>query len=138
MQYAYPASDVNSDIYGDVVGGLEKPGKCCLQDMEGNNYSYIKHLVANTVNAPIIFPKNTDLNIDCGMTTSQTGDLGSFCGAKLPIQDYDMVCVQSSSEPVPPEYTLMKSSEVYAMIITGFGGENIQQMKINPIIPIKP
>lgn len=83
---------IDSDIYGDIIGGVKKPNKCCLQDRTGNNYTYIKHTVANIVNAPIVYSKKGDPNQDCGMTSGQTVGSGAFCGAKLPVQDYDIEC----------------------------------------------
>jgi hypothetical protein len=90
---AYSSVDVSTDMYGDVIGGLEKPNKCCLRDARGTNYTYVKKLIANVVNAPIVYPKSGDPNTDCGISSS-TGILtgGQFCGVKLPVQDYDIKC----------------------------------------------
>jgi hypothetical protein len=94
LDQAFESPKINSDVYGDVIGGLEKPNKCCLQDELGTKYSFIKNLVANAVNSPIIYPKTGNPLQDCGVTSGQTlTKAGKFCGIKLPIREYDIECV---------------------------------------------
>jgi hypothetical protein len=115
---AYSSNDVNSDLYGDMIGGLKKPDKCCLRDSSGYNYTYVKHLVASAVNAPIIFPKNADPNADCGMASSSAiSTSGQFCGVKLPVQDYDIECVFdkksiSDISATLPEYKIISTDSL--------------------------
>jgi len=126
-QLAYSSVDVKSDIYGDVLGGLERPDKCCFRDSAGSNYTYVKKLVANAVNAPIVFPKNADPNADCGMaSSSDISTSGQFCGVKLPVQDYDIECVFVEIPIVQVTATLPDYKVVTANTI------------INPVIPFSP
>jgi len=107
------SQDVNSDIYGEIVGGLED-NKCCLQTSAGTNYTFFKKTLANIINAPIVFPKSGDESADCSMTSSQTlSSAGEFCGAKLPVQDYDMEC---TFEYVPPG--MMSAAKIKYNVLT--------------------
>jgi len=107
VPFSVQSEYVNSDMYGGVIGGLKKPNKCCLQGYLGNDYTFTKHLVANTVQTPIVYPADGNENTDCGMSGSLAlATSRSFCGAQVPIQDYDIECefVESPSM-IPARYT---------------------------------
>lgn len=92
-------SDVSSDMYLDVVGGISKPQKCCLQDASGFNYSYTKTAYASQQNLPIAFPRSGDPNTDCGFGASvqDINALTSFCGVRqTQVKDYDINCTIGS------------------------------------------
>ncbi|MFH1684848.1 MAG: hypothetical protein ABH983_00940, partial [Candidatus Micrarchaeota archaeon] len=82
------------DLYMDVIGSLEKPIKCCLEDSSGRRYSYFKQSSSSAINKPVVFPRSGDPNVDCGMGDSAAiGELTSFCNLnELPLKDYDLEC----------------------------------------------
>ncbi|NYZ74153.1 hypothetical protein H0O00_03345 [Candidatus Micrarchaeota archaeon] len=89
-------SVLNSDTYMDVIGGIPKPYKCCLQAGEGDlsvKYTYFKDVHQMPVSTPIAFP--TDPNVDCGMGTDigTLGEISEFCGVtQTPLRNYDITC----------------------------------------------
>lgn len=91
-QQNFSSFEVDSDIYGDVVAGLERPNKCCLQ-MDEQRYSYAKKAMPNPVNRPVVFSESGNQLQDCGMVGSLSGlsDLG-FCGQDLALQNYNVNC----------------------------------------------
>ncbi|MFH1520062.1 MAG: hypothetical protein ABID61_00280 [Candidatus Micrarchaeota archaeon] len=94
-------SELDSDLYLDVIGGIEKPNKCCLAvDVVGLNgpetykYTYTKESSISPVNKPIVYSKAGYTEVDCGFgSTSGFGDTTSFCGQSvIPIRNYDINC----------------------------------------------
>jgi predicted RNA-binding Zn-ribbon protein involved in translation (DUF1610 family) len=89
-----PMSDVSSDIYMDVIAGIPKPDKCCLQDNE-YNYTFTKQSFASPVSRPIAFSETGDPNADCGFgqDTGVIRELSTFCGMEtLSVSEYDINC----------------------------------------------
>jgi len=91
-----PMSEVSSDIYMDIVAGIPKPYKCCLQDsLTGDKYTFVKQSFANPLNKPIAFSATGDPNTDCGFggDTGSVSDLSTFCGIEtVSVTDYDINC----------------------------------------------
>jgi hypothetical protein len=98
QNFSGPMSEITSDIYLDVVAGLPKPIKCCLESGSGNEsvrYSFTKKSFATPLNKPIVFPKSGDDNVDCGFgaDTNTISTLSNFCNVQtVPIKDYDINC----------------------------------------------
>ena len=90
--------DLDSDIWMDVIGGLSKPDRCCLEkqlnETESLKYSYYSTSLEGAINKPIVFPKSGDPNLDCGMgDMSDLSQLSSFCNINnIPIKEYDIEC----------------------------------------------
>ncbi len=85
-----------SDAYEDVMAGMSKPGKCCLTDSTGANYTYFKQMYYTSVTAPAVFSRTGNANQDCGIGTGNSlTQLGGFCGISLPVKNYDINCVPS-------------------------------------------
>ncbi|MBN1170410.1 hypothetical protein JXA56_05265 [Candidatus Micrarchaeota archaeon] len=87
-------SQIDSDIWMDVIGGMEAPYRCCLEDSLGIKYSYYKESLQGAINKPVVFPKLGDPNVDCGMgDSSDLSKLSNFCNINnVPITDYDIEC----------------------------------------------
>jgi len=89
-------SDIQTDMYMDVIAGIPKPYKCCLRDeASGLNYTYMKSAYGSPQNKPLVFPKSGDPNTDCGVGTSISDmtALTGFCGVRqTQIKDYDINC----------------------------------------------
>lgn len=86
-------SDLQSDLYLDVIGGFDRPDRCCIEN-SGTNYSYYKTSFGTSINKPIVFPKSGDPNTDCGVgDPGKIGELTSFCGVQnVPLKEYDITC----------------------------------------------
>jgi hypothetical protein len=97
---------VTSDIYQDYIGGLEPPEKCCLQSI-GGNYTYVKKLITDVVNSPIIYPNDGDPEGDCGVgATEPIQSTAEFCGVQVPIKNYDITCsLIEPGETIPYYYS---------------------------------
>lgn len=98
--FSGPMSEVQSEIYMDVIAGLGRPDKCCLEisgtnESETLRYSFVKDTMASPINKPVVFPRTGDQNVDCGFG-ADAGDLGGvseFCQIEsVPIKDYDINC----------------------------------------------
>ena len=117
--YKIDPGAVDSDIFGDVIGGLKKPEKCCINDSYGNNYTYTKKLLSNVVSTPIIYPKGGNKSLDCGFSSSGMFSIsGAFCGIKLPISNYDMECKlvsASDASKIPSDCIYIESNQNYAI-----------------------
>jgi len=117
--YKIDPGAVDSDIFGDVIGGLKKPDKCCINDSYGNNYTYTKKLLSNVVSTPIIYPKGGNKSLDCGFSSSGMFSIsGAFCGIKLPISNYDMECAlvsSSDASKIPSDCIYIESGRNYAI-----------------------
>jgi hypothetical protein len=88
-----PMSEISSDIYMDIIGGLSRPDKCCLLGPNGKKYTFVKQTFQNRINKPVVFPKRGDPNVDCGIgDPSVITELSSFCGIQLPLREYDLNC----------------------------------------------
>ncbi len=87
-------SEMENDLYMDVIGSLEKPIKCCIEDSSGRRYTYFKQSSSSAINKPVVFPRSGDPNVDCGMgDPAAIGELTSFCNLnELPLKDYDLEC----------------------------------------------
>ncbi len=102
-------AEINSDIYLDVIGGIAKPNKCCLEvkttplpdEKGGENlptsirYTYTKKSFPTPVNKPIVFPKGGEPNVDCGFgaDAESLSQITSFCDIQqVPLKDYDIEC----------------------------------------------
>ncbi len=92
-------TDITSDLYLDVVGGIPKPEKCCLQASGANGtyskYSYSKQSFATPQNQPLVFPRSGDPNVDCGFGSSidAVNQLSNFCNVQtVPLKNYDINC----------------------------------------------
>ncbi len=91
-EVSFDSSDISSNLYMDVVGGLEKPNRCCLQGADGSFYSYTKRVFAGMRTVPVVFPKNGDEGASCGMGMSDITS-GGFCGIEVvPMRNYDVNC----------------------------------------------
>jgi len=85
----YPSSQVSSDLYLDVVGGIGSPDKCCLET-EGTKYSYDKTAYPVLRSLPAVFPASgADLSCIGGAMSISS----SFCGQEVvPMRNYDVNC----------------------------------------------
>jgi len=86
-----PSELVNSPAFIDVLAGMEKPDKCCIQDSSGANYSYSQRVLSQSRNAPIIFSKSGNPYQDCGIGSRDIED-AAVCGTAIPINDYVVRC----------------------------------------------
>jgi hypothetical protein len=96
----FTSGEVNSPAYINLMAGLSTPDKCCIQDEAGLNYSFSKKIISTAINLPIIFSKTGDPKQDCGFNTGNAISDAKFCGAKIPINDYDINCTFIPSPPV--------------------------------------
>ncbi len=89
-----PMSVVSSDAYKDVVAGLSKPEKCCLADISGARYSYMKQSFSSIMNKPVVFPGSGQKDIDCGFgDATDVGEITTFCEMEdMPFKEYDIEC----------------------------------------------
>jgi hypothetical protein len=87
-------SDLDSEIYLDVIGAIPKPDRCCLQDQSGVNYSFYKTSFGTSITKPVVYPRSGDENTDCGVgDTSNIGQLTGFCNREnIPLKEYDITC----------------------------------------------
>jgi hypothetical protein len=87
-------ADLQSDLYLDIIGAFEKPERCCIQNIAGQNYSYYKTAFGTSINKPVVFPRSGDPNTDCGVgDPSKVGQLTSFCNQdNIPLKEYDITC----------------------------------------------
>ncbi len=93
-------SQLTGDLWLDVVGGIPKPNKCCLQANITNStaYTYTKQSFATPLNKPLVFPKSGDPNVDCGFGSSidAINQLSNFCNVQqVPLKNYDINCTVS-------------------------------------------
>ncbi|MDD5340258.1 MAG: hypothetical protein PHV13_03335, partial [Candidatus ainarchaeum sp.] len=92
-------SDLSSDLYSDIIAGLPKPDKCCIEvEGGGSMYSYAKQAYQSPINKPLVFAKTGDVGMDCGTGGTSSGDIeqvGNFCGYSLPLKQYDITCTVS-------------------------------------------
>ncbi len=103
----YESSDVVSSAYADVLGGLEKPEKCCIlaENGEENYLSYAKIIVPHSVNRPMVFSESGNQDMDCGVTGSGLStEETAFCGYQLPVKDYDVNCTFLEGEHLPSDH----------------------------------
>lgn len=85
--------DIDSETYLDILGGLDKPNKCCIGTKD-SKYTFTKKVYTNPVNKPIVFPKDGNNETDCGFgSTQDAAALSGFCGIPLPLKDYDVKCI---------------------------------------------
>ncbi|MBI5228291.1 hypothetical protein HY988_06890 [Candidatus Micrarchaeota archaeon] len=84
------------DGYMEVLAGLSRPNKCCLEASAGGpRYTFIKESFEAPLSSPIAFSKTGDPNVDCGLGTNlnDVNKLSSFCGNnQVPIRNYDINC----------------------------------------------
>ena len=100
--FSGPMSEVQSEIYMDVVAGLARPDKCCLEIAGTSNetndtiqYSFVKDTLASPINKPVVFPRTGDQNVDCGFGADSTDFSGvsEFCNVEtVPLKDFDINC----------------------------------------------
>ena len=90
-------SDLSSDLYLDIIAGIERTDKCCLEDSYGRRYTYMKKTSDTSVNRPLAFSKTGDKEADCGLSTSIEAikEAQSFCDVQIPVKDYDVTCTLS-------------------------------------------
>jgi hypothetical protein len=90
-------TDLTSDSYLDIIAGIPKPQKCCLEDAAGGRYSYFKKTSNSQINKPIAFSKTGDPNADCGLgvDVNSIKEAQSFCNIQIPVKDYDVSCTLS-------------------------------------------
>ncbi len=93
-------SELNSDIWLDVIGGIPKPNKCCLLANITNStpYTYTEQSFATPLNKPLVFPKSGDPNVDCGFGSSidTLNQLSNFCNVQqVPLKGYSINCTVS-------------------------------------------
>jgi len=87
-----PVSQLNSDLYLDIIAGIPKPYKCCLGVNE-TRYTYVKKSIRPPLNKPFIFAKFGNPGMDCGFEDLQAAEaLGSFCNTQMPLRIYDVNC----------------------------------------------
>ncbi len=91
----FDSSEIVSDVYLDVIGGLNKPDMCCLYDENlGYKYSFMKTVTSSTFNRPVAFSESGDPYQDCGTSNPLQEIEGStICGVEVPNQQYDVECV---------------------------------------------
>jgi len=82
--------DIASDMYMDVMAGLPKGQKCCV-DSNNDNHSFVKMQIPQPNNNMLAFSHDQNANCDFG-NVAGLGDLGLFCGIDLPIKEYDIKC----------------------------------------------
>ncbi len=87
-------SNLNSDLYMDIIGGLPDGERCCLEDATGLQYSYYANTQERAINKPVVFPKTGDPNMDCGMgDANDVTKLTTFCSIEtVPIKEYKIEC----------------------------------------------
>jgi hypothetical protein len=87
-------SEITTDAYMDIMAGISRTDKCCLEDAAGERHTFFKRTSQSVLNRPIAFSKTGDPNVDCGLSTdiSSLGDALSFCGMDIPLKDYDVSC----------------------------------------------
>jgi hypothetical protein len=97
-------TDVSSDIYLDVIGGIAKPNKCCLEAPGTNGtyapYTYEKQSFSTPQNQPLVFPRSGDPNVDCGFGSSidAVNQLSNFCNVQtVPLKNFDISCNVTNS-----------------------------------------
>ncbi|MFN7991134.1 MAG: hypothetical protein U0R44_03160 [Candidatus Micrarchaeia archaeon] len=90
-------TDLSSDVYLDIIGGIPRTSKCCLEDQGGRRYSYVKKSTSNQVNKPIAFSKIGDQEVDCGLNADirSIEKAQTFCNVPIPLKDYDVSCTLS-------------------------------------------
>jgi hypothetical protein len=90
-------TNLASDAYLDIIAGIPRTGKCCLDDPAGGRYTYTKTSSDSPVNKPIAFSKTGDPNIDCGLGADidSLKEAMTFCDVEIPIKDYDVNCTLS-------------------------------------------
>jgi hypothetical protein len=93
---AIAMTDITGDLYLDVIAGIPKPNRCCLLDnTSGKRYSYYKETYKTSQNAPLVFPKSGQKDVDCGVTNvNEVAELGNFCdlAQTSPLSNYDINC----------------------------------------------
>ncbi|NYZ77739.1 hypothetical protein H0O02_05510, partial [Candidatus Micrarchaeota archaeon] len=83
----YEPSYISSDLYMDVLAGLETPDKCCIESPDGTRYSYNKQVFSGLRTIPIVFPKSGTEGASCAGGRGLTGE---FCGVEVvPTANYD-------------------------------------------------
>lgn len=88
----YPSSYISTDLYMDVVGGLSKPEKCCLEAQDGTVYSYQKQVYSAASTIPAVFPASGGEGATCSAGTLDISGEG-FCGLEIvPVRNYDVEC----------------------------------------------
>ena len=90
----YASSVVTSDLYMDVMGGLEGSDKCCVQSDAEYNYTYTKQTFSTVRSVPIVFPQSGNTEVDCGSKAlTSIGEITSYCGVDVvPTADYEITC----------------------------------------------
>ncbi len=87
------SSEVTSELYMDIIGGLEKPNRCCIE-VDGEHYSYVQQVFTGTGTVPIVFPKNGSEGATCSMGGLDVGETTAFCGLEIvPVRNYEVSCV---------------------------------------------
>jgi pectin methylesterase-like acyl-CoA thioesterase len=80
----------------EIIAGLPKPNKCCLEDQSGIRYSYGQKTQQASSSRPIVYPKDGNPNTDCGFgSAADIAQIGNFCGIRLPVADYKINCTVS-------------------------------------------
>jgi hypothetical protein len=91
-----PMTEVSSDMYLDIMAGISKPNKCCLNATNDKRYTYVKDAYQNSITKAIVFSSTGDPKMECNLGDPRTiSELGSFCGIQLPLRDYDINCTLS-------------------------------------------
>lgn len=90
----YDSSQVDSELYIDVIAGIEKPDKCCVLDSATDRtYSFMKTTVASASERPVVFSESGDPYQDCGVSNPLDKiSEGGFCGVEVPTENYDITC----------------------------------------------
>ncbi|MGV8084888.1 MAG: hypothetical protein ACP5N9_01400 [Candidatus Bilamarchaeum sp.] len=87
---------LSSDTQMEIIAGLPKPNKCCLEDQSGIRYSYGQKTQQASSSRPIVYPKDGNPNTDCGFgSAADIAQIGNFCGIRLPVADYKINCTVS-------------------------------------------
>ncbi|MCI0503205.1 hypothetical protein L0Y65_00670 [Candidatus Micrarchaeota archaeon] len=87
-------SDITTDAYLDVMAGISRTDKCCLEDAAGQRHTFFKRSSTSLINRPIAFSKSGNPLVDCGLSSdfSALSDAQSFCGIDIPLKNYDVSC----------------------------------------------
>ena len=96
---------IDSDMFMDVMAGLGRPDKCCIETIDANGlplkYTYSKEAMQTPLNKPLVFSKLGFTDADCGFG-SIADDLESsvFCGKSIiPLRNYDINCSITATPP---------------------------------------
>jgi len=102
----YTSSYISSDLYMDVIAGMESPEKCCIRNQDGTLISYNTMKFSSAPSVPLVFPKNGAEGASCTMGGLDIASTG-FCGVEIvPTASYEVNCtfVPGLPGPIPEPF----------------------------------